>query len=75
VGFGAVGDVVLWFHGEYALTYVTARNKLENNIQLINIPFVLNVLLYGDEGESYETNSLVFQQFQLFIKETGHFIN
>ena len=76
MGFGAVGDVVLWcFHGEYGLTYVTARNKLENNIQLINIPFVLNVLLYGDEGESYETNSLVFQQVQLFIKETGHFIN
>ena len=75
MGFGAVGDVVLWFHGEYALTYVTARNKLENNIQLINIPFVLNVLLYGDEGESYETNSLVFQQVKLFIKETEHFIN
>jgi glutaredoxin 2 len=48
---------------------------LENNIQLINIPFVLNVLLYGDEGESYETNSLVFQQVQLFIKETGRFID
>jgi hypothetical protein len=40
--------------------YVAARNKLENNIQLINIPFVLNVLLYDDEGESYETNSHVF---------------
>ena len=62
MGFGAVGDVVLWFHGEYGLTYVAARNKLENNKQLINIPFVLNVLFYGDEGESYETNSLVFQQ-------------
>jgi hypothetical protein len=46
---------------------------LENNIQLINIPFVLNVLLYGDEGESYETNSIVFQQVQLFIKERGSY--
>ena len=55
--------------------YVTARNKFENNIQLINISFVLNVLLYDDEGESYETNNLVFQQVQLFIKETGRFIN
>jgi len=48
---------------------------LKNNIQLINIPFVLNVLLYGDEGESYENNSLVFQEVQLFIKETGRFFN
>jgi hypothetical protein len=55
----------------YCTKYVTARNKLKNNIQLINIPFVLNVLLYGDEGESYETNSIVFQQVQLFIKERG----
>jgi hypothetical protein len=55
--------------------YVTARNKLNNNIELINIPFVLNVLLYGDEGESHETNSSVFQQVQLFIKETGRFID
>jgi glutaredoxin 2 len=59
----------------YCTKYVSARNKLKNNIQLINIPFVLNVLLYGDEGESYETNSIVFQQVQLFIKETGRFIN
>jgi hypothetical protein len=59
----------------YCTKYVTARNKLKNNIQLINIPFVLNVLLYGDEGESYQTNSLIFQQVQLFIKETGRFIN
>jgi hypothetical protein len=35
---------------------------LQNNIELINIPFVLNVLLYDDEGESHETNSSVFQQ-------------
>ena len=48
---------------------------LQNNIELINIPFVLNVLLDGDEGESHETNSFVFQQVQLFIKETGRFIN
>jgi hypothetical protein len=44
---------------------------LKNNIELINIPFVLNVLLYDDEGESHETNSSVFQQVQLFIKKTG----
>jgi cytochrome b561 len=35
----------------------------------------LNVLLYGDEGESHETNSFVFQQVQLFMKETGRFID
>jgi hypothetical protein len=44
----------------YCTKYVTARNKLKNNIELINIPFVLNVLLYDDEGESHETNSSVF---------------
>ena len=59
----------------YCTKYVTARNKLKNNIELINIPFVLNVLLYGDEGESHETNSSVFQQVQLFIKKMGHFID
>ena len=59
----------------YCTKYVTARNKLKNNIELINIPFVLNVLLYGDEGESHETNSFVFQQVQLFMKETGRFID
>ena len=59
----------------YCTKYVTARNKLKNNIELINIPFVLNVLLYGDEGESHETHSSVFQQIQLFIKETGRFID
>jgi hypothetical protein len=48
---------------------------LKNNKELINIPFVLNVLLYGDEGESHETNSFVFQQVQLFMKETGRFID
>jgi hypothetical protein len=41
----------------------------------MNIPFVLNVLLYGDEDESHETNSSVFQQVQLFIKEAGRFID
>ena len=35
----------------------------------------INLLLYSDEGESHETNSFVFQQDQLFIKETGHFID
>ena len=59
----------------YCTTYVIARNKLKNKIELINIPFVLNVLLDGDEGESHETNSFVFQQVQLFIKETGRFID
>jgi hypothetical protein len=49
------------------IIFYTAQNKLKNNIELINIPFVLNVLLYGDEGESHETNSSVFQQVQLFI--------
>jgi len=48
---------------------------LKNNIELINILFVLNVLLYGDEGESHETNSSIFQQVQLFMKETGRFID
>jgi hypothetical protein len=48
---------------------------LKNNIELIHIPFVLNVLLDGDEGESHETNSSVFQQVQLFIKKMGHFID
>ena len=59
----------------YSTKYVSAGNKLKNNIELINIPFVLNVLLYGDEGESHETNSFVFQHVQLFIKETGRFID
>jgi hypothetical protein len=59
----------------YCTKYVTARNKLKNNIELINIPFVLNVLLYDDEGESHETNSSVFQQVQLFIKKNGCFID
>ena len=59
----------------YCTKYVTAQNKLKNNIELINIPFVLNVLLYDDEGESHETNSSVFQQVQLFIKKTGCFID
>jgi hypothetical protein len=59
----------------YCTKYVTARNKLKNNIELINIPFVLNVLFYGDEGERHETNSSVFQQVQLFIKETEGFID
>ena len=59
----------------YCTKYVTARNKLKNNIELINIPFVLNVLLYDDEGESHENNSSVFQQVQLFIKKTGCFID
>ena len=34
-----------------------------------------NVLLYGDEGESHETSSPVFQQVQLIIEETGRFID
>jgi hypothetical protein len=33
----------------------------------MNIPFVLNVLLYGDEDESHETNSSVFQQVQIQV--------
>lgn len=59
----------------YCTKYVTARNKLKSNIELINIHFVLNILLYGDESESHETNSSVFQQVQLFMKETGRFID
>ena len=55
----------------YCTKYVTARNKLKNNIELINIPFVLNVLLYDDEGESHETNSSVFQQFNYLSKKQG----
>ena len=63
------------------IIFYTAQNMLLHEIswkiikKLINIPFVLNVLLYGDEGESHETNSSVFQQVQLFIKETGRFID
>ena len=47
----------------YCTKYVTARHKLKNNIELINIPFVSNVLLYGDKGESHETTFFVTALF------------
>jgi hypothetical protein len=43
----------------YCTKYVTARNKLKNNIELINIPFVLNVLLYDDEGIGFSIRLLL----------------
>jgi hypothetical protein len=48
---------------------------LKNKYRINRYTFCIKLLLDGDEGERHETNSFVFQQVQLFIKETGRLID